>query len=188
MEKEKNNPRMICAGCGAPITSEKCPYCGRLTGLDTEEADLEYPELEAHSAKLDFWGVGFPAIFGGSFGVATIGCLLAIIFTHEWFVLIHVVVFGCISIVSLAILIRNATRYMQVKRLGKDITGTIYGYVDADYTINDRPGQLVKILIDTPYGKRFIFYDTKKTTHPFGINTTVSIKRYKDLFIVQHTM
>ena len=184
MEKEKKNAKMICPGCGAPVTSEKCPYCGALTGLNTEDADMEYPEFPAHAASLDFFGFGFPLIFAGAFGVAGIGCLIGLILSHEWFLLIHVIVFGGIGIVSGFIAIRNLFRYLQVKAKGKEITGTVYGYIDADYTINDRPGQIAKILIDTPAGKRFIFYDTKSTSHKLGLNTIVSIRQYNDLFVL----
>ncbi len=30
-----------CKNCGAPVTSEKCPYCGSLTGLSTAKADMD---------------------------------------------------------------------------------------------------------------------------------------------------
>ena len=59
-----------CKNCGAPVTSEICPFCGSMTGLDTLTADMEYPVLECKEANIGFWTVAFPAVFAIGFGYA----------------------------------------------------------------------------------------------------------------------
>ena len=56
------------SNCGAPITTEICPYCNVMTGLDTKNADMEYPVIECKEANVGFWNVVFPMIFAFAFG------------------------------------------------------------------------------------------------------------------------
>ena len=58
-----------CKNCGAPVTSEICPYCGSMTGLNTAKADMEYPVLECKEVNIGFWNVIFPGIFFVMFGL-----------------------------------------------------------------------------------------------------------------------
>ena len=61
-----------CPSCGAPIVSEICQYCGVATGLNTAEAQMEYPVLECKEATLGFWTIWFPMIFVVAFGLSGI--------------------------------------------------------------------------------------------------------------------
>ena len=67
-----------CPNCGAPITTEICPYCNVVTGLYTQNADMEYPVIECKEANMGFWNVIFPMIFAVSFGFA--GLIMPILF------------------------------------------------------------------------------------------------------------
>ena len=59
-----------CVNCGAPATSEICPYCRCATGLDTWKSDMEYPVIDCKEANISFWTFVFPMIFAVSFGMA----------------------------------------------------------------------------------------------------------------------
>ena len=65
MNKDNN-----CPSCGAPITTEVCPYCNVFTGLKSSDANMEYPVIECKEAHVGFWNVVFPMIFNimGPFG------------------------------------------------------------------------------------------------------------------------
>lgn len=63
----KENKGKRCANCGAPVTIEICPYCNSFTGLDTKNANMEYPVIECKEANMNFWNVLFPMIFAVSF-------------------------------------------------------------------------------------------------------------------------
>ena len=67
---------MTCRNCGAPVTSEICPYCGSSTGLDTSQANMEYPTLECKEANINFWSVVFPSFFAVMF---TFGGLMPVL-------------------------------------------------------------------------------------------------------------
>ena len=62
------NGEKHCSNCGAPLTTEICPYCNVATGLDTRYADMEYPVIECKEANMGFWTVAFPMIFAVGFG------------------------------------------------------------------------------------------------------------------------
>ena len=62
------NRQKTCSACGAPIVSEICAYCGTATGINTVEADMEYPIIKCKEATINFWTVVFPMIFAVAFG------------------------------------------------------------------------------------------------------------------------
>ncbi len=177
---------ITCRFCGAPVRTEICPYCGKPTGLDTASAPMDYPELGCKEAHLDFWGTWFPLIFALSFGF--FGFIFPLIFSAfgeaDLMVRLICLPFALISIGAFAILIKNIAMYLSVILFGKEIEGKVYGYADDTVLYNDIPGQVCKLLVTTATGKRFIMYQLKSTNKPYPINTTVTLKVYKDRFLV----
>ena len=72
-----------------------------------------------------------------------------------------------------------------VKKNGKRITATVYGYTDDIMRMNGNPAQVMKLLIDTPVGKRFIMYQLGNTERSYGVNTTVDLIVYKNYFMIE---
>ena len=186
---EKIQPRgeeKTCACCGAPVTTELCPYCGKPTGLNTATAVMDYPEVECKEAHLDFWTTAFPLIFAVSFGIFGFG--FPFIFSSmgdgDKFAAIICLPFAAISIGAWFILFRSLFMYFSVLAFGKEIEGTVYGYMDDTVAYNDMPGQVCKILVDTRNGKRFIMYQLKSTKRPYRVNTKIDLKVYKDRFMI----
>ncbi|MBO6303091.1 MAG: hypothetical protein J6N15_11715 [Ruminiclostridium sp.] len=178
-----------CKNCGAPATSEICPYCGSPTGLDTARANMEYPTLECKEANLNFWTVMFPMIFALSFGFAGMVLLVVTLMTAEeeekgLLVLCSLPFLG-IGIAALVIVLLNVSRYLTLKKHGKRIDAVVYGYTDDIMRLNDRPAQVVKLLVDTPEGKRFIMYQLGGTDRPYGVNTTIGLIVYRDIFMIE---
>jgi len=179
-----------CPNCGAPVTTEICPYCNTKTGLDTKTADMEYPVIECKEATLTFWNTIFPMIFAISFGLSS-----PMFITLPWsssreisgFFLAFLpgfLIFFTIGAVSLYITLKNVIRYLKIKKNGKEIQGIVYGYMDDNVLLNGSPAQIVKILIDTPKGKRFILYQLGDIKQPYKINSKIIIKVYKDIFMI----
>lgn len=174
-----------CPGCGAPVVSEICAYCGTATGLNTAEADMEYPVLECKAAVLNFWTVWFPMIFAVAFGMAgLIVMITAVVGSADGGILLVGAPFLLIGIVALSITLRTVIRYIKVKRHGKIIQATVYGYMDDNVLINDRPAQIVKLLIQTQNGPRFILYKLGNTLKPYGINDNIDIMVYQNYFMI----
>ncbi len=175
-----------CPHCGAPVTTEICPFCGTPTGLNTAQADMEYPELECKEASLGFFTLIFPLIFALSFGL----CGLFLFFSSFTGSNTEL---GTICISILLLLIGGAATYIVIARLygylavkhkGKTITGVVYGYMDDKVMYNNSPGQVVKILVDSKQGKRFILYQLGSIEHPYKINSTIELSVYKNYFII----
>ena len=179
-----------CPNCGAPITTEICPYCNVVTGLDTRNADMEYPVIECKEANMGFWNVIFPMIFAVSFGFA--GLIMPILFlsvggdVFPKIMILFFLPFALIGIVALIIAIKPVIRFITIKTKGKEIYATVYGYMDDNILLNGRPAQIVKLLIDTNDGKKFILYQLGDTKQPFKINSQIKLKVYKDIFLIEN--
>ncbi|MBR3281514.1 MAG: hypothetical protein IKI57_06770 [Clostridia bacterium] len=185
---------MTCKNCGAPVTSEICPFCHCATGINTEQANMEYPILNCRSAGLSFWNMGFPLIFTVAFGIAS---LMSIGFTFgmgssgigeaSGFAVMGVLMslpFLVISLGALGFVINQLVKYTSVKSKGTPITATVYGYMNDNFLINGRPAQVVKLLIDTENGKRFILYKLGSIYQKYGVNTQIELIMYNNIFMI----
>ncbi len=185
MTKIRRKQKNICPQCGAPITSEVCLFCENATNVNSQSAAMGYPTIDCKEVSPGFWTVLFPGIFLLSFPSCSIAALLIAISPHDReeksFLSLFIVVFGAIGIASLIIMFRPIIRYLILKMKGKRITGTVFGYLDDNVTMNGLPGQVVKILVHTKRGPRFLFYQLGRTDKPYAINSKVSLDVYKDM-------
>jgi len=174
-----------CSSCGAPIVSEICAYCGVATGLNTAEATMEYPVLECKEVVINFFTVGLPLIFGIAFGMGGfIPLIIALIGHSEIGVLLMGIPFFLISIVALFFLLCTISRYIKVKTCGRTIQAVVYGYMDDNVLINHQAAQIVKLLVQTPSGPRFILYQLGNTLRPYKINDNIDIMVYQNYFMI----
>lgn len=194
-----------CKNCGAPVTSEICPYCGSLTGLVTATANMDYPVLECKETNINFWNVVFPAVFFLTFGVLGIIIPLTFYKTSQSMtdnfksvsgfdgfmsfdfaspVLFMCIPFLLIGLAAFVIMIKPIIRYIILKTRGKQIQGTVYGYVNDNVLLNGSPAQTVKILVQSPEGPRFIMYQLGRTDHPYGINSKIDLYVYNNYFMI----
>ena len=176
-----------CPNCGAPITTEICPYCKAMTGLDTKNADMEYPVIECKEAIVSFWTFVFPLIFALAFGIP--GIIIPIIFllmggVNPVPVILFCSLFVLGGLIALVIALIPVIRYFKVKSNGKEIDATVYGYMDDNLFINNQPAQIVKLLVQTEEGPRFILYKLLDTKKPYKINNKIKIRVYNDLFYI----
>ena len=93
-------------------------------------------------------------------------------------------IFALIGVVAFVIAVIPLVRYLLIKFYGKDIEATVYGYIDDNLLINDAPAQIVKLLVSTSAGLKFILYQLKDTKHPYKINSKIKLKVYKDKFLI----
>lgn len=182
--------KMHCVNCGAPVTTEICPYCNSTTGLDTNHADMEYPVIECKEASLSFWAVAFPMIFACAFGFA--GFIMPILFFAiggDFFpkaMILMFLPFAIIGVGAFIIGVKPLIRYMIINSQGKEINAIVYGYMDDNIYFNGNPGQIVKLLVDSSDGKKFILYQLGDIKQPFKINSTLKLKVYKDIFLIEN--
>ena len=177
-----------CSNCGAPITTEICPYCHNATGLDTAKANMEYPVIECKEANIHFWNTAFPMIFAVSFGFfGFIIPIVALLEKEENILPIFLFcsIFGIIGLVAFIISFRSVIRYLRVKTNGKEIEATVYGYMNDNVYINNMPAQIVKLLVTTNDGPRFILYQLGDVKRPYEINSKIKLLVYKDIFMTK---
>ncbi len=187
MKKMKpGNQQKTCPSCGAPVVSEICAYCGTATGLNTAEADMEYPVLECKEATINFWTLWFPMIFAVSFGMAGIIVLMiSIMGAGNINLMLIGLPFFVISIVASVLVLRTVLRYVKVKTRGNTMQAIVYGYMNDDVLINGQPAQIVKLLVQTSNGPRFILYQLGNTLKPYGINDSIEVMVYQNYFMTR---
>ncbi|MBR3031751.1 MAG: hypothetical protein IKH92_01885 [Clostridiales bacterium] len=184
----KKNPEDVrsCPKCGAPLLSEVCQFCGTYIG-EVATADLtpEYPLVECKNARLGFWNVGFPLIFGGIFLCVSLPMFLISLFVDSAFegsgnmgksMTLFTIPFMLIGFVAIGIALRTVFRHLQVKKHGVERSGVVYGYMDDTVAYNGVNGQKVKILVDTSEGKKFILLPLGSTSKQYEVNSTVELK------------
>lgn len=184
-----DNVKRNCPNCGAPITTEVCPYCNNMTGLDTKCADMEYPVIECKEASIRFVNFWLPMIFALSFGF--FGFVFPLIFCMVDFkafagVILICLPFALISVIAFVIGIKSLIRYFSIKHNGKDIYATVYGYMDDNLFINGNPAQIVKLLVQSNDGPKFILYQLGDIKQPFKVNSQIKLKVYKDIFLIEN--
>lgn len=185
-----DNAKRNCQNCGAPVTTEVCPYCNNMTGLDTKYADMEYPVIECKEASVGFWSVMFPMIFALSFGFA--GFVMPILFFAiggDFFpkvTILFFIPFAAVGIVAFVIAVKPIIRYLSLKMHGKDIYATVYGYMDDNVLLNNNPAQIVKLLVQSNDGPKFILYQLGDIKQPFKVNSQIKLKVYKDIFLIEN--
>lgn len=183
MRNIKDASKLYCPSCGAPVTTEVCPYCHSATGLNTEMADMEYPVIKCKEANIGFWTIGFPMIFAIAFGlVGFVGLILSMGLKLKE--LLFFSLFGIIGIVALIIVIIHIIRYLKIKICGKEIEATVYGYMDDNILINENPSQIVKLLVNTNEGPKFILYQLGDIKQLYKVNSKIKLKVYKDIFLI----
>ena len=183
-----DNENNKCPNCGAPLTTEICPYCYNVTGLDTSSADMEYPVIECKEANVNFWNLWFPMIFAAVFGFfGFIFPIPFILFIKEsiLFIVLLCGVFAVIGVGAFIFGIKHVIRYNNVKRKGKEIEATVYGYMNDNILLNNMPAQIVKLLVNTNEGPRFILYQLGDIKRPYKINSKIKLLVYKDMFLVK---
>lgn len=182
--------KMHCVNCGAPVTTEVCPYCNSATGLDTKYADMEYPIIECKEASISFWSVMFPMLFAFCFGFAGFGMPLMFFFMEpdelSLPMILFFIPFATIGVSAFVIGIKPILRYISLKRNGKDIYATVYGYMDDNVLLNGNPAQIVKLLVQSNDGPKFILYQLGDIKQPFKVNSTLKLIVYKDIFLIEN--
>ena len=182
-EYSNENKIYRCPNCGAPVVSEVCQYCGALTGINTDEADMLYPSLDVKEAHFTFWNTIFPGIFAIMFGF--FGFIFPLIFNSfgegDNFVKIICIPFALIGLGALFIILKTVYYNIVVSTKGEAIEGTVYGYMDDNITYNGVPGQKMKILIRTMSGNKFLLYSLHSPDRPYPVNDRIKLKVYKDM-------
>jgi hypothetical protein len=183
-----------CKNCGAEVTTELCPYCNSLTGIDISKVKDEYPLLECKEASLNTFIIWYLILFAFLFWVGLNVSIndfpKEILEEKPMYRTIEIILSIIIFLLSLLPLITALIyiiKHIIVKLLGKEIEGIVYGYTDnTSTTINDKNTKAIKILIDTPKGKQFIIYKTEDTKKKYKLNSKIKLLVYKKLFLIKN--
>ena len=93
---------------------------------------------------------------------------------------------GLLGILAFVIAMIPTSRYIFIELRGKKIDATVYGYMNDNLLINGMPAQIVKLLVSTNDGLKFILYQLGDIKQPFKINSKIELKVYKDIFLIEN--
>lgn len=182
----KKNIKTKCKNCGAPVTTEICEYCNSPTGIETKNVAMEYPMMECKSASVTT-AMKFTVFMGLSFFAA------GLYISYLWYIgspeytggLIECIFTLGISLILSVIGLIPMVRSLILKLFGKETEATVYGYLNDSLYINDMPAQVVKLLITTKQGPKFILYKLNDINKPFKVNSKIKIKVFRNIFQVK---
>ncbi|MBR4732551.1 MAG: hypothetical protein IK081_07250 [Lachnospiraceae bacterium] len=180
MGEELKLKRINCPNCGAAVTSETCPYCGSRTGIDTADAELDYPEFIGKDLT-DVTGkffIRFGALWEGiTLGMQIFLIILDAMISQDigfYFKYVYCGVFHLIGIACLAVGIRQYRERSAVEKDGKTVSGICHGLTTEN----------VKLLIPTENGLKYLFFHGKEEYGQILINDEIKIKALGNKFIV----
>ena len=182
MSKDKK----LCKSCGAPITTEVCPYCGMKNERDKNEELRNIPSIDCKEVNLTFLSVVFPAIFAFAFGFAGFGMPFIFMSAPDSIfgpgMFLFFIPFMAVGVGAFVFMMLPFIRLIKINMYGKEIEGTVHSYIDDNVSINNAPGQVVRILVETDDGPRYLKYQLGSTDHPYKIGSKIRLKVYKDIF------
>ena len=74
-----------------------------------------------------------------------------------------------------------------VKKYGKDIEGIVKGYITSDSNLFEETNYIVKLLLDTNDGKKYILYELSKPKVKYKNDVKLKLRVYKDMFkLIEH--
>lgn len=56
--------------------------------------------------------------------------------------------------------------------------------MDDNILLNGAPAQIVKLLVNTDEGPKFILYQLCDIKQPFKVNSKIQLRVYKDMFLI----
>lgn len=174
--KYKNRPRN-CPSCGAPVSTEYCPYCGVATGLDSSMANMEYPVIDCKEVLAISYDIRFMLMMGIPF--TFIGAAMVFLDLMYWKTMLTAIIGVPFMLFGVGLWISPLfvlSRVIFMKIFGRKIQAKVYGYLEDDMTINNRPAQIVKLLVQTKDGPKFLLYQLSLTSKPYGKGSTVNLK------------
>ena len=176
----KKSTQKYCPNCEIILKTEVCPYC------KVKAIDMEYPVLECREANIGFWNVAFPMMFALGFGFFFFVFVFVSIPQGNilWSTIFFLGILIIIGIISFIIAMRQIIRYLIVNSEGEEIEATVYGYLNDNVFFNGKPSKIVKLLIDTEEGPRFILYQLSDTKELYDINSKVKLLFYKKMFLI----
>ena len=160
---------MHCTKCGAPITSEICPYCNTATSLASEYAYADYPEVKCKIANLD---ISKDILYVFSLAIIFLFVALSLLIIK---IVILAILCAIPSIIYFVSIIKTITRFLLVKIKGKNIKGKVYGYNDSIF---------MKILVNTDEGPKFIFLKVNTKKKKYMVNSEIDLKVYKNIVLI----
>ena len=182
--KASKLPKRItnCPYCGAPVTTEVCSYCGKPTGLQSTQANMEYPVLDCREIIIKKRDIIFMLSMGGIFALigGFIYLLFAVLFKEDpVFVAITAVPFAVFGLGVALFPLVNFARLLRAKLFGKVVKAKVYGYLSDDMTIDGRSAQIVKLRIESGGATRFVLYQLEEYYKPYATNSTVDVLVYR---------
>ena len=170
-----------CKNCGAPAISELCSYCKKPTEIQ-KTLGLEYPTIECKEVHMNIKHVESQRLFSILLGALSI--LILIIALKEKYVGLGIfsTVLGIISSKIYINAIKKIKKYVLIKQKGKEIEAVVKGFINDTDCVTGYKIVIVKLLLETNEGKKYILYELDDPSNNYKINDKIKLRVYKDMF------
>ena len=175
-----------CKNCGAPATSDICQYCKSSTGLQ-DKLGLEYPIIECKEVNINSDTVEYYFLTAFSIGLMITALSICMILTNGLPLLIIIIPLSILLIYNINKGMKPLKMNRLVKKYGKDIEGIVKGYITSDSNLFEGTNYIVKLLLDTNDGKKYILYELSKPKVKYKNDVKLKLRVYKDMFnLIEH--
>ena len=82
--------------------------------------------------------------------------------------------------------IRRILYNFKVRKHGKIVDAKVVGYIDDNYSINNKKTQIIILSLKTPEGEKNIYYQSGETEKKYKIDSNIKLFVYKDLFLIKN--
>ena len=169
---------ITCPHCGTPIPGDICQYCSKVTdGKKPERKPVRYPEVVCRYVGITFHEISF---YSTLILFSFIAVICIIINTEYMEAVLLALIFSLPGIIIGITLIRRAFTFLLLSVNGTDAEGEVYGYKDDQMRYGEDFCQIAEVMVKSPEGEKILLIPLNKTSHPYPLNSSVRIRKYKD--------
>lgn len=180
-----NYSQKFCPNCGKPTELDVCPFCYFSTKKDLIDEKMDYPVMDCiKMGKQPFWGAG--------------AILSVVVYFYFWIMLISffganvgdlgfIIFAGCLVFCGVGVLFsitEPLRKNLMMKYRGVEFDATVCEYTDDRIYIYGKACQIVKLLVNTNEGLKFLFCPIELGSRSYAVNSKVKLKFYKKFYIL----
>lgn len=179
----KNIKKFPCKNCGAPVTTDICPYCKANSGINQNLVDLEYPVLNYETMEKGNLSIVIIVLL-----VVMLFFLFPLTFIFDenkifkfaglFFAIVELIVFMPIISKILSFIIK----YHMTEKYGDELIATVQGYMNDKHNVFNY--KTLKLLVDTPEEKGYILYRLNTQNKTYKIGSRIKLKVRKNACVI----
>ena len=172
-----------CKNCGAPALMEICRYCKQPSGIDENSVELEYQVIDCEELNYGF-EIYYIMISILTFIIVP-GFSMATAYKDNEVLFKGIIITTSVLVLLWLIIIAfPLSKYIYLRYFGKEIEAVVHGYLNDVYKISGKPIQIIKLLVQTYDGPKYILYQSGRVDRLYQLNEKIKLKAHKNRFLI----